>query len=273
MLGTFSCAYWPLVHFFWKNGYLGLPIFWLFFFFCHWVVWAVYTFWKLQIFLQVFSPSPQVRYIQLPVSMGVSTLTSTYILFHSVFMSSFQLMPLGALLSHPYHLFIPVLSPESQSLAVELSLWLWNVSPLWSLHALLQSFVYLEGPPVRLSCVFNFPFWWEMGENIEMVLLIEERELGCWRVKAEQRVGWCFQQQKEDVARDGASEDRKGRGRCWTARGKSSFFWEVPHLIRWQFHVVDWYQNFPLGFSYLCLVQQSIHSLRWKVRPLECKCE
>lgn len=63
-----------------------------------------------------------------------------------------------------------------------------------------------------------------MGENIEMVLLIEERELGCSRVKAEQRVGWRFQQQKEDVARDGASEDRKGRGRCLTARGKSSFF-------------------------------------------------
>ena len=180
-------------------------------------------------------------------------------------MSSFRMMPLWALLSHLYHLIIPILSPESQSLAVELFLWLWNVSTLWSLHALLQSFVYLEGPPVRLSCVFNVPYWWEMGEDVEMVFLIEERELWCSRVKAEQRL--------EDVARDGASEDRKGRGRCRTARGKSSFFWGIPHLIRWQFHIIDWYQNFSLGFSYLCLVQQSINSLRWKVRPLECKCE
>ena len=56
-------------------------------------------------------------------------------------------------LSHLYHLIITILSPESQSLAVELFLWLWNVSTLWSLHALPQSFVYLEGPPVRLSCI------------------------------------------------------------------------------------------------------------------------
>lgn len=96
---------------------------------------------------------------------------------------------------------------------------------------------------------------------------------GMLKSKSTAEVGWRFQQQKEDVARDGASEDRKGRGRCRTARGKSSFFWGIPHLIRWQFHIIDWYQNFSLGFSYLCLVQQSINSLRWKVRPLECKCE
>ena len=112
-------------------------------------------------------------------------------------MSSFQLIPLWALLSHLYHLIIPVLSPESQSLAVELFLWLWNISTLWSLHALLQSFVYLEGPPVRLSCVFNVPYWWEMGEDVEMVFLIEERELWCSRVKAEQRLGGVFSNKRK----------------------------------------------------------------------------
>ena len=57
--------------------------------------------------------------------------------------------------------------------------------------------MYLEGPPVILSCVFNVPYWWEMGEDVEMVFLIEERELGCSRVKAQQRLGGVFSNKRK----------------------------------------------------------------------------
>lgn len=30
----------------------------------------------------------------------------------------------------------------------------------------------------------------------------------------------------------------------------------IPRLISWKFHIISWCQNFSLGYSYLCLVQQ-----------------
>lgn len=66
MLSIFSCARWPSA-FLWKNVCSGLlPIFKLdcfVFFFCCWVIWAVYVCWilnSLSYHLQVFSPIQQV---------------------------------------------------------------------------------------------------------------------------------------------------------------------------------------------------------------------
>ena len=58
----FSCAWWKSVCFLWGNVYLGLrPIFQLgCLFFGYWVVWVVYTFWRLSPYclhyLKLFSP-------------------------------------------------------------------------------------------------------------------------------------------------------------------------------------------------------------------------
>ena len=63
MLSIFSCVCWPSVCLLWRNVYLGLlPIFWFScLFFCYWIIWAVYIFWKLSLcqshHLQIFCSS------------------------------------------------------------------------------------------------------------------------------------------------------------------------------------------------------------------------
>ena len=63
MLSIFSCVCWPYVCLLWRNVYLGLlPIFWFScLFFCYWIIWAVYIFWKLSLcqshHLQIFCSS------------------------------------------------------------------------------------------------------------------------------------------------------------------------------------------------------------------------
>ena len=62
----FSCAYWPSACLFWRDTYFLLPHYSVGFFYCYWVMWAVWLFLKLSFCwshcLQMFSFNPYLIY-------------------------------------------------------------------------------------------------------------------------------------------------------------------------------------------------------------------